>query len=77
MKTVSEELNIWLAKEPTIKDGYTYEDEVLKMTLRIGRQILSKSQGDITSFPRVLNCFPCSFKDDAIHDFWKCHGHGI
>ncbi len=48
LKTVSEELDIWLAKEPTIKDGYTYEDEVLKMTLRIGRQILSKSQGDIT-----------------------------
>ena len=48
LKTVNEELDIWLAKEPTIKDGYTYEDEVLKMTLRIGRQILSKSQGDIT-----------------------------
>jgi len=48
LRTVSEELDQWLAEEPTIKDAFEYEKRLFERTLRIGRSMLENSQGKIS-----------------------------
>lgn len=47
LRTVNEEIDSWLAAEPTITDAFTYEQRLFEHSLRIGRSMLINSQGQL------------------------------
>jgi hypothetical protein len=49
MSAISEEVDLWLDKEGSIKDGYEYEDEFMKTAHKVCQAMLSKSLEDISS----------------------------
>ena len=61
LSAISEELDLWLEKEKSIKDGYEYETEFIDTSRKINRILLSKSIGSVSSnrnkknFGRVLD----------------------
>jgi hypothetical protein len=46
MQSLSEEVDKWLDKQPTLTCGYDYESEVLKTAHTWGKIILEKSLGE-------------------------------
>ena len=48
LSAISEELDLWLAKESSIKDGYDYESEFMKTTRKMNHILLSKSLGEVS-----------------------------
>jgi len=49
LSAISEELDLWLAKENMITDGYEYESEFMQVSRNINRILLSKSLGAVSS----------------------------
>lgn len=47
LKTVSEELSIWLKEKDSITSGYEYEDRVLKLGQRITQEIFIMTMGKV------------------------------
>ncbi len=45
LKTVEEELKVWLMEEGQIQDPIEYEKKVLGMALRFGKSIVTESGG--------------------------------
>jgi len=43
LQSISEELDLWLAKESTIQDGYEYETEFMNTARKVNQILLSKS----------------------------------
>lgn len=58
MSAVSQEIDQWLEEESLIKDGITYEATVLKRSLNIGRVMMEKSMGEVSSNRNKKNCTP-------------------
>jgi len=58
LSSISEELDLWLAKEGSIEDGYTYESEFIDTTRKINRILLSKSLGSISGNKNKKNFRP-------------------
>jgi hypothetical protein len=48
LSAISAEIDIWLAKEGSIEDGYTYESEFMDTTRKINQILLSKSLGKLS-----------------------------
>jgi hypothetical protein len=48
LRTISQELDEWLTEEPSITDAFEYEKRLFERTLRIGRSILTNSQGQLS-----------------------------
>jgi hypothetical protein len=48
LRTVSQEIDQWLAEEPTITDAFDYEKRLFERTLRIGQSMLTNSQGKLS-----------------------------
>ena len=49
LSAISEELDLWLEKEKTIKEGYEYETELIDSARKISGILLSKSIGTVSS----------------------------
>jgi hypothetical protein len=47
LAAISEEVDLWLDKEGGIKDGYEYEDELLKTARNMGCALLKGSLGAV------------------------------
>lgn len=47
LRTISQEIDEWLTEEPTITDAFDYEKHLFERTLRMGRSILTNSQGHL------------------------------
>jgi hypothetical protein len=45
LSAISEELDLWLSKEGSIKDGYEYETKFIELTRHVNQILLSKSLG--------------------------------
>jgi hypothetical protein len=45
LSAISEELDLWLSKECSIKDGYEYETEFISLTRKVNQILLAKSLG--------------------------------
>jgi hypothetical protein len=58
LSAISEELDLWLDKEGTIKDGYEYENEFMNTAHKINQIMLSKSIGTVTSNRNKKNSRP-------------------
>ena len=58
LSAISDELDLWLAKESNIGNSYEYENEFLKVTRSINRILFSKSLGDISSNRNKKNSIP-------------------
>jgi len=52
LTAISEEVDLWLDKESGIKDGYEYEDQLIKTVRNVGRIMSGKSLGTV---PRSRN----------------------
>ena len=48
LSAISDDLDLWLAKEINIGNSYEYESEFLKTTRSINRILFSKSLGEIS-----------------------------
>ena len=48
LTAISDELDLWLAKESNIGDSYECENEFLKTTRRINHVLFSQSLGEIS-----------------------------
>jgi hypothetical protein len=49
LSAVSEEVDLLLEKIETVKDGYEYETEFINTTRQIGKIMLEKSLGEVSS----------------------------
>ena len=49
LSAISEELDLWLDKENSIKDGYEYETEFIDTARKISGILLTKSVGPVSS----------------------------
>jgi hypothetical protein len=58
LSAISEELDLWLAKEPTINDGYEYENEFMKTAHKINHILLSRSLGEVSCNRNKKNSIP-------------------
>jgi hypothetical protein len=58
LSAVSEELDLWLAKEPTLDDGYQYESEFMKTFHKVHHILMSKSLGGISGNRNKKNFIP-------------------
>jgi len=58
LSAISEELDLWLSKEDSIKDGYTYESEFIDTTRKINRILLTKSLGSVSGNKNKKNFRP-------------------
>ena len=58
LSAISDELDMWLAKESTISDGYTYESEFIDTTRKINQILLSKSLGTVSGNKNKKNFRP-------------------
>ena len=58
LSAISEEVDLWLSKEGSIKDGYTYESEFIDTTRKINQILLSKSLGSVSSNKNKKNSRP-------------------
>jgi hypothetical protein len=58
LTAISDELDLWLAKESNIGNSYDYENEFLKTTRSINRILFSKSLGEISSNRNKKNSIP-------------------
>lgn len=58
LSAISEELDLWLDKESSIKDGYEYETEFMHTARNVNRIMLSKSLGDISGNRNKKNSIP-------------------
>jgi hypothetical protein len=43
LKSLSEEIDVWLDKQQTITSGYEYESEFMKVTQKLNKILLEKS----------------------------------
>ena len=55
---ISEEIDLWLAKEGTLTDGYEYETAFIQTSRNENKILLSKSQGDVSSNRNKKNSRP-------------------
>ena len=58
LSAISEEVDLWLSKEGSIQDGYTYESEFIDTTRKINQILLSKSLGSVSSNKNKKNSRP-------------------
>jgi len=58
LSAISEEVDLWLSKEGSIEDGYTYESEFIDTTRKINQILLSKSLGSVSSNKNKKNSRP-------------------
>ena len=58
MSALSEEIDLWLDKEGTIKVGYQYEDEFINTARKVSQILLTKSLGEISSNRNKKNSRP-------------------
>jgi hypothetical protein len=49
MASISEEIDLWLEKSESIKEGSEYETEFITMTQKINKLMLTKSLGNVSS----------------------------
>jgi len=58
LHSISEELDLWLDKEHTIKDGYEYETEFMHTARKVNQILFSKSLGSISGNRNKKNSGP-------------------
>lgn len=58
MTALSQEIDQWLDEEKKIKDGYSYEAALLKRAFSMGRVVMEKSMGEVSSNRNKKNCTP-------------------
>jgi hypothetical protein len=58
LSAISEELDLWIAKEGTIKDGYQYEEELMRTSQKINCILLSKSLRTVSCNRNKKNFIP-------------------
>lgn len=62
LASISEELDIWLEKKDSIKDGYEYETEFMKLSQQVNRIMMQKSLGALSCNRNKKNFTPVSGK---------------
>jgi hypothetical protein len=58
LSAISGELDLWLDKESSIKDGYEYEDEFIKTAQKVTHLLFSKSLGSVSCNRNKKNSIP-------------------
>ncbi len=58
LSAISEELDLCLDKESTIKDGYQYETEFMNTAHNVNRIMLSRSLGEVSDNRNKKNSTP-------------------
>jgi len=58
MVALSMEVDGWLEEESQLKDGYSYEAALLKRVLNMGKTVMEKSAGEISSNRNKKNFIP-------------------
>ena len=58
LSALSEEIDLWLEKEDTIKDGYEYESEFMKTARKVNQIMLSTSLGELSCDRNKKNSRP-------------------
>ena len=58
LSAISEELDLWLDKASSIKDGYEYENEFMKTAHKVNHILLTKSIGTISCNRNKKNSRP-------------------
>jgi len=58
MAALSLEVDGWLAEEGGLKDGYSYEEALLKRALNMGRAVMEKSSKPVSANRNKKNCIP-------------------
>ena len=58
LSAISDELDLWLDKEGTIRDGYDYETEFMNMSRKVNQILMSKSLGTVTTNRNKKNSKP-------------------
>ena len=48
LSAISEEIDLWLDKSESIKDGYEYETEFINTTQKVNKIMLSESIGKVS-----------------------------
>jgi hypothetical protein len=62
MAALSLEVDGWIEEQSEIKDGYRYEEALLKRALNMGRAVMEKSMGEVSGNRNKKNCIPVLVK---------------
>jgi hypothetical protein len=49
LSAISEEIDLWLDKSETIKDGYEYETEFMDVSRKVNKIMLAESLGQVST----------------------------
>ncbi|MDR1023216.1 MAG: hypothetical protein LBL94_08110 [Prevotellaceae bacterium] len=60
LSALSEEIDLWLDKESSIQDGYSYETEFINTARKVNHILLSKSLGSVSTNRNKKNFMPAS-----------------
>ena len=72
LASISEELDIWLEKKDSIRDGYGYETEFMKLSQHVNRIMMQKSPGAVSCNRNKKKLHTCFGKVEAGREHVPC-----